>query len=185
MITWNRNPILITGPNLLLRLATEDDSSFIISLRSQHTNDGYISRGSETITEQFNWIKEYKLREQRHQEYYFIIENHNGAKIGTVRIYDFSDGIFNWGSWILSSNKPQKAALESTLLSMGFAFRALHFDAAIVSVHPRNSKALSFYRRLEMHEIMERKKEIIFLYSKSKFESNLANLQTILGSNGK
>ena len=185
MITWRLHPILIMGPKLLLRPATEVDSSFIISIRSQHTEAGHISRGSENITEQVNWMKSYKLREQRQEEYYFIIEDHFGTQIGTVRIYDFLNGIFNWGSWILSNNKPQKAALESTLLSMGFAFRVLKFDAGIVSVHPRNSKALGFYRRLEMQEITENEKEIKFLYSKAKFESDLSNLQPILEGNDK
>lgn len=175
--------ILAAGPNLRLRLVEFEDSSYITSLRIPHTGNNFISKGSSSIPQQCKWITDYKIREANQAEYYFIVENYHKERIGTVRLYNFSHGLFHWGSWILGPNKPSKAALESLILSMGFAFEALSFDTGIVSVHPLNTKAISIYKRFKMFELGALNKQILFLYSKKQYLAYKDRYISILMSN--
>ena len=51
-----------------------------------------------------------------------------------MRLYDFDAESFTWGSWILDESKPQKAAIESVVLSIGLGFELLQQDLTKVDV---------------------------------------------------
>lgn len=163
---------LVEGPNLHLRLIDRDDAAYVCSLRTDPTLSQHLSAVDGTIQDQRRWIDTYKGREARGDEFYFIIERHDGVPCGTVRIYEISGESFTWGSWILDGNKLRKAALESAMMSFWFGFNHLELNLARIDVRADNHHAIAFYRRFGMAEIKQSNDEIKFEYTRAQFEKD-------------
>lgn len=162
----------VEGPNLHLRLIDRDDAAYVYSLRTDPTLSQHLSAVDGTVQDQRRWIDSYKGREARGEEFYFIIERHDGVPCGTVRIYEISGESFSWGSWILDGNKLRKAALESAMLSFRFGFKHLELNLARIDVRADNHHAIAFYRRFGMAEIRQSNDEINFEYTRAQFEKD-------------
>lgn len=170
----------LTGPNLVLRLIEPSDAAYVHGLRSDPVISRHLSPVQGGEEEQRDWIIAYKQREAAGQEYYYIIERRDGLRCGTVRLYGLEADSFTWGSWILDSNKPRKAALESAVLSFGVGFDHLARNTAKVDVRINNTHATAFYRRLGMTEAWRTDQDIFFTYSRARFESDRAGLISLV-----
>lgn len=162
----------VEGPNLRLRLIEPDDAAYVCGLRTDPALNEHLSAVDGTVQDQRRWIEKYKEREARGDEFYFIIERHDGMPCGTVRIYDITGESFTWGSWILDGNKPRKAALESALLSFGVGFDLMQRPSAKVDVRLKNTHATAFYRRLGMTETHRTEQDIYFIYPRAQFRAD-------------
>ncbi|MCB1507180.1 MAG: GNAT family N-acetyltransferase [Hyphomicrobiaceae bacterium] len=171
----------VTGLRLNLRLVQSEDADYIFRLRTDPAFNTHLSAVNGTADDQRRWIENYKVREARGEELYYIIERLDGVRCGTVRLYDISAGSFTWGSWILDSNKPRKAALESAVLSFSIGFDELSLERGLVAVNIGNDRAEAFYRRLGMIETHRSAHEIFFVYPRAKFEADRAGYRAILG----
>jgi hypothetical protein len=170
----------VEGPNLVLRLITPGDADYVYALRTDPTYNSHLSEVSGDVADQRAWIEAYKEREAAGQEYYYLIERHDGVRCGTVRLYNIADESFTWGSWILDHNKPPKAALESAVLSFGLAFDELGAALGLVDVRCANTHASAFYRRLGMSETHRTEQDIFFVYPRARFEVDRAmHLQSL------
>ena len=163
------------GIRLSLRLVMPDDAAYIHGLRMDPAYNSHLSTVSGTVEDQCSWIEAYKAREGEGSEYYFVIERKDGVRCGVVRLYDIKNDEFTWGSWILDHNKPQKAALESAVLSFEFGFYTLGLSMANVDVRERNTHAAAFYRRLGMTETHRTKQDIFFVYPRARFDADLTH----------
>lgn len=158
--------------SIFLRLATEDDASFIYSLRMDESFNKYISAVDGGAEVQREWLAKYKERELGKKEYYFIIcRKSDGLPVGTVRLYDFlpEKRSFCWGSWILNSNKTPSAALESALLVYIFAFSSLNFERSHFDVRRQNVRVVDFHRKLGAELVAENDLDLFFNYEKTTF----------------
>lgn len=162
----------VTGPNLVLRLITPDDAEYVHQLRTDPAYNAHLSQVRGTMEDQRRWIEAYKAREIERRELYYVIERQDGVRCGLVRLYEITPESFTWGSWILDSNKPRKAALESAVLSFGVGFDGLSLKSAFVDVRRDNDKALAFYRRLNMTELRQDDRDIFFIYPRERFEAD-------------
>lgn len=160
----------VTGPRLRLRLITPEDASYVHSLRLNPLYNRHLSAVTGTVEDQRKWIEHYKVQEAQCQQFYYVIERHDGERCGLVRLYDINDTQFTWGSWILDANKPPKAALESAVLSFGIGFDYLDLMVAKVDVRVENTHAEAFYRRLGMIETDRTARDIFFCYPRELFE---------------
>ncbi|MGF1889946.1 GNAT family N-acetyltransferase [Vibrio campbellii] len=134
-------------PNTKLELARPNDAAFINALRANVTLNAYVSHVENDVDAQKEWLLKYLEREQKGQEYYFIIRNNNDA-LGTVRLYDFDENIFRWGSWMILPNAPIKTALESMLNLYYLAFDVLNFEITHIDVRNDNKKVLSIHKKM-------------------------------------
>lgn len=138
----------VIGHATKLRLVREDDAEYIWGLRMDARYNTHLSSVVGTAEDQRNWIRSYKSREAAGQEYYFVVERlDNGQRCGVVRVYGIQDGTFTWGSWILDSNKPHKAALDTALSVYLFAFDRLGLNRAVYDVRRDNERTLAFHDR--------------------------------------
>jgi len=130
-----------------LRLAKEQDAEFIYSLRMNNKLNKHISHVTGTVEDQKLWLKAYKEKEEKNNEFYFIIlRNDNENPIGTVRIYGITeDNRFCWGSWILNEDKTVSAALESAYLVYKFSFEIKQFESAYFQVDKKNKSVIAFH----------------------------------------
>lgn len=166
----------IDGNRLRLRLVRPEDAAYIHSLRMDARYNAHLSAVSGTIEDQRAWIEDYKLREAAGTEYYYIIESRaDNCACGVVRLYDFHDEQFTWGSWILAENKPKLAALESAVLSFGVGFDLLEYKRLVLDVRKKNERALSFYRRIGASEIGEDDLNFYFQYTSDRFFADRQN----------
>ncbi|MFK8068611.1 MAG: GNAT family N-acetyltransferase [Gammaproteobacteria bacterium] len=160
-----------------LRLVEEDDAEFILSLRLDERYNKFLSNVGDDLDGQRRWIRQYKLDESKKEQFYFIIERLDGSQCGTVRVYDFKDDSFSWGSWILNEKKTRYAAIESALLVYKFGFESLNFSNSHFEVIKENTSVLSFHRKFGAKQISEDSSKIyfnlplnIYLEKRKKFE---------------
>lgn len=171
---------MIEGVRLRLRLIEPDDAAYVYGLRTDPAYNAHLSAVQGTADDQRRWIESYKAREAALHELYYVIERRDGVPCGLVRLYDISAEGFTWGSWILDTNKPQKAALESALLSFGIGFEHLDLPAAYVDVRKNNARAISIYERLGMTEIRRDDQDIFYRFDRTRFLADRAGLLAIV-----
>jgi hypothetical protein len=133
--------------HIRFRMVEKDDAAFILSLRLDPEKSRFISPVRDDLEAQERWITEYKHREAKGEEFYFIIESHEGEKLGTIRLYDFRGDSFCWGSWILKHDAPPYAAIESVLSVYEIALKRLGFRQSHTDVRKGNTTVNSFLRQ--------------------------------------
>lgn len=165
----------LEGPTIYLRLVKEEDASFICSLRNNEKLNAHLSQSSPYIEDQRQWILDYKDREAKEQEFYFIIyRKSDDLPIGTVRLYDFRKNpkSYCWGSWILNADKTRYAALESSLLMYETAFNKLGFDQSHYDVRKDNVKVQSFHEKMGAEKVSEDELNYYYIFPKWQHEEN-------------
>lgn len=156
----------LRGRNICLRLASVDDAHFILGLRQDESRNRYISRIDADFEAQTRWLRDYKEREAKGEEYYFIIELADGTSAGTVRIYDYQGDSFSWGSWVIAPNTAPTVAIESALLVYEFAFGPLGFRRCHFQVRKGNDRVTAFHKRFGAEVVSEDELEYHFMYSR-------------------
>jgi RimJ/RimL family protein N-acetyltransferase len=146
------------GKNINLRLVEINDAEFIVNLRLKKGE--FLSTTNPNLTEQENWIKSYKKREELKEEYYFIIENKNGMRAGTIRLYDidYKTKKFTFGSFIVDREieyTHKLSAFEAMNLIFDFAFKKLSLNNCFFDCRKNNRKANDFYIRFGAKIIKE------------------------------
>lgn len=138
------------GRTIYFRLVEVEDAEFIHALRVDDQYNKYLSQVDDDVEKQRQWIKNYKERELKGEEYYFIIHRKdNDLPIGTLRIYDFlpSENSFCWGSWILNENKTHYAALESAMCVYEFMFDEQNYNRCHMDMRKENTGVIAFHKR--------------------------------------
>lgn len=137
----------ITGKTIALRTAEITDAEFILELRTQSDKTQFLSQVENDLAKQQTWLKAYKLKEQKGEEYYFVIESKTGEPLGLVRVYDLQPDSFCWGSWLIKDGAPQSTAIESALLIYEFGFGQLGYKNAHFDVRKGNERVIAFHQR--------------------------------------
>lgn len=132
------------------RLVRTRDAEFILSLRTDKELSEYLSDVDADVETQRRWIGRYIEREQRGEEYYFIII-HENAPVGTIRLYDCINdndiSSFSWGSWVIKKPRPKGVAKVSLCLLYKIGFDTLKYDRSHFEAMLENDRAISLYER--------------------------------------
>lgn len=155
--------------NLRLKLVRTEDAAFILSLRNDSTKNRYLSKTDASIDTQKLWINQYVQREAERSEYYFVLTNDAKEKFGTVRLYDFRDNSFCWGSWITSADSPAYSSIESALSVYEFAFFDLGYEQSHFDVRKANLKVVKFHQRFGAEIVDENEQDYFFNYKKEQY----------------
>ena len=153
-----RKAACVVGKTLTFRDANVDDAALILSLRTDTEKSRHLSAVSGELADQQAWLERYARSDD---QAYFIIE-YQSVPIGTVRLYDPQGESFCWGSWILTSNRPNHAAMESALMVYAYAVDHLGFQAAHFEVRKGNERVWRFHERFGAERVSEN--ELEFLY---------------------
>ncbi|CAH0534710.1 hypothetical protein VST7929_02660 [Vibrio stylophorae] len=171
----------LKSKTIQLRLVEVDDASFIYTLRCDSRYNKFLSYVNGGVSEQEEWIKRYKESEGRGEQFYFIIETPDLKPCGTVRVYDFNDKSFCWGSWILNENKTKTAALEAALLVYQFGFDCLGFVESHFDVRKDNEKVIRFHEKFGAKKIAEDSENYYFSISKEQLSIVRKKYNRIIG----
>lgn len=162
--------MILFGKNINIRTVDVDDAEFIFTLRQNGSKTKYLSKVTGSIETQKEWINDYKQREKEQKEFYFIIESKSEEKLGLVRMYDFKEDSFCWGSWLIKDDAPKTTAIESALQIYEFAFYKLNFVMSHFEVQKGNDKVIAFHQRFGAKIIDENDKEVFFNFLKEDYE---------------
>lgn len=163
--------MVFKGKSISFRSVQLEDAEFILSLRLDDRLNRYLSPVDSNLQQQVDWLREYKKRELNGTEYYFIIEDNRGEELGTLRLYDFRDNSFSWGSWIIKQGAPSNVAIESALLVYEFAFKILNFTQTHFEVIKENSKVKAFHERLGAELINSDEQKNYYVFSRQSYEN--------------
>ena len=162
--------MLLSGKNINLRTVEIEDAEFIYNMRQNQNKTKYLSKVTGTVESQKEWIKNYKQREDKQKEFYFLIESKNSEKLGLVRMYDFKDESFCWGSWLIKEDAPKTTAIESALQIYEFGFYKLGFEKSHFDVRKGNDKVIAFHQRFGAKIVSEDELDYFFNFEKSDYE---------------
>ena len=162
--------MIIYGKNINMRTVTTEDAEFIYNMRQNQDKTKYLSKVTGTVESQKEWIKNYKQREEEKKEFYFVIESKDKRKLGLVRMYDFQDNSFCWGSWLIKEDAPKSTAIESALQIYEFGFYSLGFEKSHFDVRKGNDKVIAFHKRFGAKIVDEDELDYFFNFEKSDYE---------------
>jgi len=164
---------LTSAKHVALRHVELNDAEFIVSLRKDPKKNKHLSSFSGGVEDQKEWISKYKEREKTKKEKYFVIvsQDEDGAelKYGVVRIYDYRDDSFCWGSWILKDNVPSYTAIESALLVYIKGFYELGFSKSHFDVRKENDKVNTFHLKMGASFVSEDELNNYYTFTKEAF----------------
>lgn len=107
---------------LYVRLVNESDAEFILKLRTDSRLGQFIHSTENDLNKQIEWIHEYKMREKKGIEYYFMFEKPLGNRLGVSRIYNVTETTFETGSWIFKKDAPFGSAFLGDIICHEIAF---------------------------------------------------------------
>ncbi|MEO1784727.1 GNAT family N-acetyltransferase [Thermodesulfobium sp. 4217-1] len=162
--------MILFGKSINLRTVEFKDADFIYLMR-QDKKAKYLSKINGTVKNQIDWIKEYKKREEERKEFYFVIESKEGDSYGLVRMYDFKQNSFCWGSWIIKDDAPKSTAIESVIQIYEFGFKTLGFDKSHFDVRKDNDKVIAFHKRFGAEIVSEDELNYYFCLDKKDYEN--------------
>ena len=163
--------MLISGKNINMRTVELNDADFIYDMRQNQSKTKYLSKVNGTVEDQKKWINQYKDREAEKKEFYFILESKECEKFGLVRMYDFKDQSFCWGSWLIKDNAPKSTAIESALQIYEFGFYELGFNQSHFDVRIGNDKVIAFHQRFGANIIDKDDLDYFFVFKKEDYEN--------------
>ncbi|MEY3996194.1 MAG: hypothetical protein RL344_537 [Pseudomonadota bacterium] len=158
-----KKAIRLEGKNLVMRDATIEDATFILSLRTNEQKSKFLSTTDADIQKQKQWLQSYA---NQSNQAYFIIESLTGEPLGTVRLYDPKGDSFCWGSWIVKDNAPSSTAIESALMVYTYAIDCLGFTKAHFDVRKQNESVWKFHERFGAIKISETEVDYIYTIDK-------------------
>ncbi len=162
--------MIIYGKNINMRTVEIEDAEFIFDMRQNKSKIKYLSAISGTIEGQREWIQNYKQREMKQQEFYFVLESKENKKLGLVRMYDFQNDSFCWGSWLIKEEAPKTTAIESALQIYEFGFYNLGFYKSHFDVRKGNNKVIAFHQRFGAKIVDENELDYFFNFEISDYE---------------
>lgn len=144
---------VIEGRYVDLRSATVEDAEFTLAVRQDPGNNKYLPRVNNTLEQQIAWIS--KQREKQ-GDYFFVVWDKEGNRIGTIGIYDIDGDHAEAGRLIMRGNAFQ--SIEAQLLSFHFGFNELGLKNIISYIYADNTRALRFTQQFGgvLHEPEER-----------------------------
>ena len=162
---------------LSVRLVTEDDAAFILSLRTDPKLSRFIHPTENNEETPRAYIRGYKEREKQRKDYYFIFFMQD-EPIGLARIYNVQETTFTFGSWLFKEGLPYWASIAGAIIAREFAFEELGKEKEIEAdgTHEDNKGVISFSRMLGMNfdsfKMDEKGKYLTGYMLKEDFEKN-------------
>ena len=161
------NPIHRYG--IVLRLVQEEDGEFILKLRTNSYLNRFISPTSDNLTDQLNWIRDYKIRELEGLEFYFIAEDTEGNRYGTIRLYNFDENSFEIGSWVFLPDSPKGMAVKAQFIGFETGFSHLKADFCRLETRKKNQSVLRYIKDFKATIVREDNLNYYFVLTKENF----------------
>lgn len=161
--------------------AEESDAAFIVGIRTNAKKSRFISATSTDILAQQKWLKEYKDREKRGEEHYFIAIDEGGEPFATYRIYNFRNDTVEIGSFVTTPDydKPINV-VKLDILIKEYVFEVLKYKQLNFEVRKQNFSVVNYHKKFQPLIIAEDERNFYFSQKKEIFEINKSKFLKIL-----
>lgn len=163
-----------------VRLANESDSEFILSLRTNEKLSRFLHKTSNDLEKQRQWMKNYKEREERGEDYYFLYSK-EGMPFGVNRIYDIKESTATGGSWICISGLMPDISVSTCIIGREILFDILQLEEERFDVRKGNKQVLKMHKMFGATIVGESDIDYFFSLKKKDFKINSAKLINLLG----
>ncbi len=153
------------------RFVNEEDAEFIVKLRADEMRSRFIHSTGANIEKQVEWTREYKTREAKGEEYYFIYEI-NGEPFGVNRIYDICENHCTEGSWVCLPVEDSSKTIASALIIRDIIFDYFQFDYDLFNVSVGNNKVKKFHKISGATIVDQNEEEYYFRLQKDDYLQN-------------
>lgn len=162
------------------RLVREEDAEFIVRLRTNERNARFIHATENSVEKQVEWINQYKVREAKGEDYYFVFYSQE-QPVGLIRIYDidYEAKKATAGSWVCEPDLPMQIPISILIICREILFDVLGLEKDCFDVRKGNKHVqrvhmmmgaeivaedeLNYYFELPKEVFDEKKQEIINL----------------------
>ena len=159
----------ISRYGITLRLITVNDAEFIVSLWTNPLVSTFISTFIPDINSQIEWIQNYKIKEQLGLDYYFVAQDFNNNRYGTVRLNNIDEKSFELGTWIFMPNSPFGMSVKTHIIGISTGFELLKADYCKIKVRKLNAHVLKYLENFKPIKIKENDMDIYFIIFKENF----------------
>lgn len=161
------------------RLVNEDDTDYILSLRTNKKLTKFLHPTENSRQKQLEWLTNYKVSEREGRDYYFIYEK-DGKPIGINRIYDINKYYGTIGSWICSPDNEAETSMATYFFMLDIFFKILDLDMAVFEVSRGNEHVAKLHKMAGAQQIGENSKEYHFIMLKQVYLSHNDKLLDLL-----
>jgi hypothetical protein len=138
--------IILNRYNIKFRFVEELDAGFLLKLRTNLEKSKFISKTINDIELQREWIRAYKDREKKQEEYYFIAIDENNIDFATYRLYNREENSIEVGSFISipEYNNPINV-IKVDVIMKTFVFEELGFKELKFEVRKENKSVIKYH----------------------------------------
>jgi len=164
------------------RLVELEDAEFILSLRNDPALSKYLNKTSSKLEDQISWLKEYKKREQKGEDFYIITMSEDGkTRYGLNRLYDITNEVYEFGSWLYSPVTSKDKAVLADLFCHSIAFEEFKIPLCKMSVRKKNTRVMRYAKSYEPTFLWEDELSEYFVYNYETWNKRRMRLLKILG----
>lgn len=132
---------VIEGHFVNLRSITLDDAEFSYNLRKDLRFINIMGQAATTLEGQKNYIER---QMKQPGDYYFVVSNKNGERIGLIGVYGIHDGVCEIGREI-NIGEPYES-IEAEILLNDFAINVLKLRTKTYVIYKHNKKQIALQR---------------------------------------
>lgn len=166
------------------RLVELEDAQFILSLRNHEKLSRYINPTSTEIEDQINWLKEYKVREKKGEDFYILcLKEDKKTRLGLNRIYDITGDTFEFGSWVYSPDAGPNMSIFGDLFVKSLAFEKLQLKSSKLQVKKENKRVLWYIKSFNPTLVGEEELSYYFELDYANFKAQSDKLLKLLNMN--
>lgn len=165
---------------LKVRLATEADTSYIMSLRTDPELSKFIHKTDNDIQKHLEWFRKYKQREAESRDYYFIYFK-GDRPVGLNRIYNVYEYYGTIGSWLCSPDNEVEVSISTHILLHDIIFEILGLELTLFDVRKGNKKVWKLHEMTGAKRVGESDIDFYYVTTKNEFINKKDSLVEILG----
>lgn len=163
---------------LVCRLVRVEDAPFILKLRTDEKKSRYVHQVDNNLDTQIEWIKKYKEREERGEDYYFIYFSKE-RPVGVNRIYNITPKGSTGGSWICSKDATVEESVATSFICAEIE-DMFEIPSGPFNVSKGNNQVLKFHLRMGSYVVNENEQEYTLMRDKKKYEIAKAKFVKLL-----
>jgi hypothetical protein len=155
---------------LHVRFVEESDAEFIMELRTNPNLSKYIHETAPDIELQRQWIRDYKERQNKGEDFYFMFEKPRGIKSGVCRIYDIEEDSFTVGSWIFSRQAPVGSSILADIITREIAYKLFPLKKHLFDVKRANITVNRYNETYKSELLYQNEETNYYTCSRENFE---------------
>lgn len=163
----------ISKYNIKLRLVEEADAGFIVEIRTDPRKSKFISKTNSDVKKQKAWIREYKKREQKQEEFYLIAIDEDNIEFATYRLYNKSKESIEIGSFVSKPlyDKPLNV-IKVDIILKEYVFKDLGFNSLKFEVRKDNKTVINYHKKFQPKLVSQDELNYYFVLKKKDFLIN-------------